>query len=118
MADPTMPRRQFLQAATGAAIVSSVSTPATAQTTRAADLIFKNGKIITVDPAFTIAQAIAVAGERILAVGTNDAMAAHESPTTRVIDLKGKPVMPGLTDGHAHMDREALRTVFPSLGRV
>src|SRR6516165_8884679 len=40
------------------------------------------------------------------------------SPATQVIDLKGKAVVPGLTDGHAHMDREALRNIFPSLGRV
>jgi hypothetical protein len=71
------------------------------------------------DPqASTIAQAIAVAGDRIIAVGSNDAMAMHVSPATLVIDLKGKTVVPGLTDGHAHMDRESLRNVFPSLGRV
>jgi predicted amidohydrolase YtcJ len=45
-------------------------------------------------------------------------MATHISAGTRVIDLGGKTVVPGLTDGHAHMDREALRNVFPSLGRV
>src|SRR6202030_803391 len=48
----------------------------------------------------------------------DEAMTAHTGPGTRVIDLKGKTVMPGLTDGHAHMDREALREVFPALGRV
>ena len=84
----------------------------------AADLILKNGKIITVDSAFTIAQAIAIAGDRILAVGPDAAMAPHTGPATRVVDLQGKTVMPGITDGHAHADREALRNVFPSLGRV
>jgi len=81
-------------------------------------MILKNGRIITVDPASTIAQAIAIAADRIIAVGSNDAMAAHIGPATRVIDLEGKAVVPGLTDGHAHMDREALRDIFPSLGRV
>ena len=91
--------------------------PARAGTTPA-DLILTNGKIITVDPAFTIAQAIAIAGDRIVAVGPDAAMAAMASPATRVVDLKGKAVIPGITDGHAHMDREALRTVFPALGPV
>ena len=45
-------------------------------------------------------------------------MAPHTGPDTRVVDLKGKAVIPGITDGHAHMDREGLRNVFPSLGRV
>src|SRR4029077_8400556 len=65
-----------------------------------------------------IAQAVAIAGDRILAVGADDAMAPHAGPATQVIDLKGKTVVPGLIDGHAHMDREALRGIFPSLGRV
>jgi predicted amidohydrolase YtcJ len=84
----------------------------------AADVILKNGKVITVDAAFTIVQAIAIAGDRIVAVGPDAAMAAHTSPATRIVDLKGKAVIPGVTDGHAHMDREGLREVFPALGRV
>jgi predicted amidohydrolase YtcJ len=81
-------------------------------------MILRNGKIITVDAAFTIAQSVAVAADRIVAVGPDDAMAAHTGPATRTVDLKGRTVVPGLIDGHAHMDREALRHVFPSLGRV
>ena len=46
---------------------------------------------VTVDRDFGIAQAVAVAGERILAVGANEAMAAHTAPATRVLDLKGVP---------------------------
>src|SRR4029078_1557567 len=67
---------------------------------------------------FTIAQAIAIAGDRILTVGPDAAVAAMAGPATRVVNLKGKAVIPGITDGHAHMDREALRTVFPALGPV
>src|SRR5262245_23929687 len=113
-------RRGFLAgAATAAASGSSAmaQTPAT-PTTVAADLVLKNGKIITVDSAFTIAQAIAIAGDRILAVGPDAAMVPHTAPTTRVIDLQGKTVMPGMPDGNAHAVREALRTGFPSFGRV
>ena len=83
-----------------------------------ADIILKNGKVLTVDADFTIAQAIAIAGDRIVAVGPNAAMTAHAGPTTRIVDLKGKAVVPGITDGHAHMDREGLRGVFPALGHV
>ena len=96
---------------------ASLPAPVTAGT-GPADLILTNGKIITVDAAFTVAQALAIAGERILAVGSDAAMARVSGPTTRVVDLKGKTVIPGITDGHAHMDREALRSVFPALGRV
>jgi len=130
VADP-VPRRRFLQAMGAAGTASmlsspSLSTPAQAQASTApanagrdpADLVFKSGKVITVDAAFTIAQAVAIAGERIVAVGPDAAMAAHTGPATRVIDLNGKTAIPGITDGHAHMDREALREVFPSLGRV
>ena len=124
-------RRLLLKAAgaAGAAVVLSAARPDTVAAqassqmparagTTPADLILTNGKIITVDPAFTIAQAIAIAGDRILAVGPDAAMAAMASPATRVVDLKGKAVIPGITDGHAHMDREALRNVFPALGPV
>ena len=124
-------RRLLLKAAgaAGAAGVLSAARPDTGAAqaplqiparagTNPANLILTNGKIITVDPAFTIAQAIAIAGDRILAVGPDAAMAAMAGPATRVVDLKGKAVIPGITDGHAHMDREALRTVFPALGPV
>ena len=83
-----------------------------------ADLVLKSGKVITVDGASTIVQAIAIADNRVLAVGPDAAMANHTAAATRVIDLRGKPVIPGINDGHAHMDREALRYVFPSLGPV
>src|SRR3989475_2542257 len=83
-----------------------------------ADLVLRNGKVITVDRTFTIAESIAIAGDRVLAVGPNATMAALTSLSTRTIDLRGKTVIPGLIDGHAHMDREGLKSVFPSLGPV
>jgi predicted amidohydrolase YtcJ len=124
-------RRVFLKAAGAAgtagmlssALPDAAGAPAPTQipaqaATGPADLILANGKIITVDSASTVAQAIAIAGDRILAVGSDATMAALSGPATRVLDLKGKAVIPGITDGHAHMDREALRNVFPALGRV
>ena len=124
-------RRVFLKAAGAAGTAGMLSSalpdaagapvptqiPAQAAT-GPADLILANGKIITVDSASTVAQAIAIAGDRILAVGSDATMAALSGPATRVVDLKGRAVIPGITDGHAHMDREALRNVFPALGRV
>ena len=68
-----------------------------------ADTVYVNGKIITVDKAFTIAQAVAVKDGRFVGVGTSDEMRRYVSPTTRVVDLKGRAVIPGLMDSHTHM---------------
>src|SRR5436190_8239795 len=84
----------------------------------AADLILRNGKVLTVDDRFTIAQALAIRDDRVLAVGSDEEVKRHTGRNTRVLDLRGKTVIPGLIDGHAHMDREGLKTIFPSLGRV
>ena len=129
MTDKSIPRRRVLAGASATmagALAGSRSAkaqigarrPPATPMVRPADTILKNGNIITVDPAFTVAQAVAIAVDRIIAVGPDEAMGAHTGPQTRIIDLKGKTVVPGLTDGHAHMDREALRNAFPSLGRV
>lgn len=68
-----------------------------------ADLILHGGKIVTVDRKFSIAEAVAITGGRISAVGPSAALlASQRGPRTRVIDLKGKTVLPGLTDAHVH----------------
>src|ERR1700694_3917674 len=60
-----------------------------------ADLILRNGKIITVDRKFTIQQAVAIKGEKIVAVGSDAAvMKAERGPGTKVVDLKGKTLLP------------------------
>ena len=69
------------------------------------DVLFVNGRIITVDLRFTIAQALGVRGNRIAAVGTNAAVSRLASPTTRRIDLGGRAVIPGLIDNHMHLLR-------------
>ena len=66
-----------------------------------------NGKIITVDDRFTIAEAIAIRGQRFLAVGPTSELAKFKGPQTQVIDLKGLTVIPGLIDNHAHWIRAA-----------
>jgi predicted amidohydrolase YtcJ len=72
----------------------------------APDLVLSNGKIITVDDRFSIAQAVAVRGDRILAVGTNQEIARLAASNTRTIDLQGRAVVPGLIDNHAHFQEE------------
>lgn len=83
-----------------------------------ADIVLSNAHIITIDSRNSIAEAIAIGGGKVLAVGDVDAVAPHCGPRTRRIDMGGRTIVPGLTDGHAHMDRQGLRTVFPALEPV
>ncbi|MBI4459918.1 MAG: hypothetical protein HY648_07650, partial [Acidobacteria bacterium] len=66
------------------------------------DLIVVNAKIYTIDSGMTQAQAMAVRGSRILAIGTNDQIRFLAGPTTEVVDAKGRAVLPGLIDSHTH----------------
>jgi predicted amidohydrolase YtcJ len=66
------------------------------------DLILHNGRIVTVDRGFSIRQAMAVEGNRIVRVGTNDEVLKLRRPGTEVVDLGGKTVIPGLIDSHVH----------------
>ncbi len=70
---------------------------------READTIFLNGNVYTVNDAAPRAEAIAIKGERILFAGSNDEAKKFSGPATRAIDLKGKTVLPGLTDSHYHI---------------
>jgi predicted amidohydrolase YtcJ len=74
-----------------------------------ADLVMNNGKIVTVDEARPEAQAIAVRGDRIVAVGSEEEVRPHIGPETRVINLGGKLAIPGFIESHAH---------FTSIGRA
>ncbi|MFM8533646.1 MAG: amidohydrolase [Acidimicrobiia bacterium] len=67
-----------------------------------ATLVLRNGKIVTVDAAMPEAQAIAVRGDRIVSVGTNEAIQRYVGPATQVIDLKGQLAIPGLVESHGH----------------
>jgi predicted amidohydrolase YtcJ len=68
----------------------------------APDLILINGRVITVDRNFTVAEGVAIAGDRIMTIGNEDQLRALAGPATRVIDLKGNTVIPGLMDNHLH----------------
>ena len=79
--------------------------PPSPEASRQPDLVLSNGKIITVDERFTIAQAVAITAGRIVAVGTNQEMLRLAGPNTRRIDLMGRAVTPGLIDNHLHLLR-------------
>jgi predicted amidohydrolase YtcJ len=72
-----------------------------------ADTLLVNGKIVTVDDRFRIAQAVAIKGQRVVAVGGNEEVRKLAGGSTKVIDLKGRTVIPGLIDNHAHFVRVA-----------
>jgi hypothetical protein len=80
------------------------SLTASAQT---ADLIFTNGKIVTVDDQFATVQAVAIKGERIIATGSDTNIEKFKGPSTQLIDLQHRTVIPGLIDNHAHYMRAA-----------
>ncbi len=67
-----------------------------------AELILRNGKVVTVDEDFSIAQALAIQGGRLIRVGTEDEVMATRGPKTRIVDLGGRTVLPGLIDSHTH----------------
>src|SRR6188508_234289 len=71
----------------------------------APDLVLSNGKIITVDERFTIAQAVAIRGDQVVAVGTNQEIDRLAGAGARRIDLRGRSVIPGLIDNHMHLLR-------------
>jgi predicted amidohydrolase YtcJ len=77
------------------------------------DLILRGGKVITL--ASGEASAVGVTGERITAVGSDAETSRLAGPRTRIIELAGRTLMPGLTDGHAHLDREGLKDLLPSV---
>lgn len=68
-----------------------------------ADLVLRGGKVVTVDENFSIQEAVAVRGDRIIYVGSRQKAKAYIGPKTKVLDLNGKLILPGLIDAHAHI---------------
>lgn len=67
-----------------------------------ADLIVKNGKIVTVNDRFDIVSAVAVAGETVIAAGSDEEMEQYRKEDTVIINLQGKTMLPGANDSHMH----------------
>lgn len=89
----------LLLAAAGAALLAGcANAPRTG-----ADTVYVNGHILTVDKAFSVAQGVAVKDGRFLAVGSSAEVQNYVGPATRVVDLQGRTVIPGLMDSHSHM---------------
>src|SRR5438445_4915253 len=84
-------------------ILACICSPtAAAQSRPAADLIITNAKVWTVDKSNPTAQAVAVLGDHIVAVGSNSEVNNWRGPNTRVIEAEGKLLLPGFNDSHVH----------------
>ena len=83
-------------------IASTASAAAQVEAAQAPDVIFVNGKVVTVNPAFEVVEALAVKDGRITAVGTSEEIRRLASGPTRVVDFGGKTVLPGFNDNHIH----------------
>jgi predicted amidohydrolase YtcJ len=87
-----MPRRAFI-----ALVVCSFALNA-----QVPDLVLRNGKIVTLEAAMPVAQAIAISGDRINAIGSDVQIARLMGPKTKVVDLGGRLAIPGFIEGHGH----------------
>lgn len=90
-----------------------------------ADAVYTNAKVVTVDDRSSIAQAFAVKDGRYLAIGSDAQMRAYVGPSTAVVDLHGRTVIPGLADGHFHaagggpgIDLASTRSIAELLAKV
>ena len=91
-----------------ATVITFVALLATPMWAQSADTILINGKILTVDNQFSIREALAIRGSRIAVLGSTAEIRKLAGPQTRVIDLQGRTVIPGLIDSHLHAIRAAL----------
>ena len=94
------------RATLAAAVVFLLPLLSTAQTTEpAATLVLVNGKIFTGDPAQTFVEAVAIAENKVVAIGSSEVIRRRIRPGTRVIDLGGRTAIPGINDAHIHPGR-------------
>src|SRR5262245_139545 len=83
--------------------------------TAVADTIYTNGEVITVNDAQPSAEAVAVKDGKILAVGARDNVMRYQGPSTDVVDLKGRTMIPGFVDGHSHICDYGALWAYPTL---
>ena len=98
-------RRRFFGSAAAAAslgVVPGASLAATRDATGPADLIIHGANVLSMDPAMPTATAVAVRGQHILAVGSDENVLNLKGPNTEVIDARGQTVTPGFIDAHSH----------------
>ncbi|HET9276509.1 MAG TPA: hypothetical protein VFN96_10595, partial [Gemmatimonadales bacterium] len=88
---------------------------AAAQAAEPADLAFRNGRVYTGNDRQREAQAIAIKGDRIVYVGSNGGLRRFLGPGTRVVDLHGSTVVPGLADAHLHLSGVGTREMTLNL---
>lgn len=101
-----------------AILVVAFNFSAVPQTVEPSDLVLKNGNIYTVDERRPKAEAVAVKGDRIVFVGSNRDVQKYVGKSTRVIDLKGRTVVPGMTDSHQHLSGVGFREMTLNLEGV
>ena len=100
------------------AFLAAALLPAVAGGAEPAEVVLRNGKIYTVDPARSIRQALAFTGNTIVAVGSDAEVAPLVGPRTTVVDLQGRLVLPGLIDAHVHPVLGAINAAKCSLAGV
>jgi predicted amidohydrolase YtcJ len=121
-----MRAQSAVMAGAAAFVCLAFGAPARAQ---APDTVLVDGRVVTVDADFSIREALAVRGGKITALGSTADVTALAGPATRVIDLGGRTVIPGLIDSHMHAIRAGLsfatevnwigaRTLAEALGRI
>ncbi len=104
-------KKSLVLALLAAGLVAAAA-PAARHRADVADVVLLNGHVITVDAADHVRQAVAIGGDKILAVGTNDEIKKLIGPGTQQVDLHGLTVTPGLLDAHAHFAQGGTSRLF------
>ena len=104
--------RRYLRSLLFASVCSATLACAPSES---ADITLINGNIYTLNPDQPKAEAIAIQGDRILFVGRSDVVKSYETSSTERIDLKGRTVVPGLTDSHVHLSGVGFRKLILDL---